>query len=89
MTEHIKTNNIKSETKGPKCLPKKVDTIKVYGPKFQIIIKNGKTNLFVCGFLKILRYVSIFLKLNFKDAVQKIPIEGASNFRVTKNNFLL
>ena len=38
-------------------------------------------------FAKIIRYVSIFLKINFKDIVQKMLIEGASDFRVIKTNF--
>ena len=39
-------------------------------------------------FTKIIHYVSIFLKINFIDVVQKMPIEGASDFREPNNNFL-
>ena len=37
-------------------------------------------------FTKIICYVSIFLKINFKD-VQQLPIQGDLDFRVTNNNF--
>ena len=39
-------------------------------------------DLFVV-FAKIICYVSILLKINFKDVVQKMPIEGASDLRAT------
>ena len=39
-------------------------------------------------FAKIIRYVIIFLKIIFKDGFLKIPIEGASDFKATNNNFL-
>ena len=37
---------------------------------------------------KTMLYISIFLKINFKDKVQKIPIEGALDFGAMNNYFL-
>ena len=39
-------------------------------------------------FAKIILYITIFIQKIFKGNVQKMSIEGASDFRVTKNNFL-
>ena len=47
---HIRANNIKWETKGPKRLPKEIGTIKVQSRQFQMLIKSGKIGRFVCGF---------------------------------------
>ena len=77
MKVHIKTNNIKWKTKDLKCLPKEMGTIKVQGPKLQMIIKMEKlVDLFVV-FAKIIHYVRLFLKINLKNVVQKMVIEGA------------
>ena len=39
-------------------------------------------------FAKIILYITIFFKKFFQSNVQKKSIEGASDFRVTDNNFL-
>ena len=52
------------------------------------MIKNGKNGRFVCGFCKNPFLYFDFLQKNFKGNVQKMSIEGTSDFRVTNNNFL-
>ena len=39
-------------------------------------------------FSKIILYIMIFFKKIFKGNVQKMSIEGTSNFRAANNNFL-
>ena len=38
-------------------------------------------------FAKIIFYITIFFKKNFKGVIQKMLIVGASDFRVKNNNF--
>ena len=40
-------------------------------------------------FAKIILYTAIFFKKFFKGIVQKMSIEGASDFSVKNNNFLM
>ena len=51
-------------------------------------IKNGKKVDSFAAFSKIILYITTFFKKNFKSNVQKMSIEGASDFRVTNNNIL-
>ena len=55
---------------------------------FKWLLKTEKLVDSFEGFAEIIRYVSIFLKINFEDVVQKMPVEGTSDFRVTNNNIL-
>ena len=62
--------------------------IKIQGPKLQTMIKNGKkkVDLFAV-FAKITPEIAIIFENFFKGNVQRMSIEGASDFRVM-NNFL-
>ena len=40
-------------------------------------------------FAKIIFYITIFFKKYFKGIIQKMSIEGVSDFRVNNNNFLI
>ena len=54
------------------------------------MIKNGKKGPFVSGFsLKPFFISPISPKKNFKSDIQKMSIDGASDFRVMNNKFIL
>ena len=55
--------------------------------KVQNFKRSLKTESFAV-FDKIILYITIFFKIFFKGNVQKMSVEGASDFRVTNNNFL-
>ena len=50
-------------------------------------MKNRKQVDSFAVFVQIILYITIFFKIFFKVNVQKMSIEGASEFRVTNNNF--
>ena len=51
-----------------------------------MMIKTGKRVDSFSVFVKIVLYFTIFLKKkNFKGTIQKMSIEGSSDFRVTNN----
>ena len=52
------------------------------------MVKDGKNVDSYAVFANIILYIAIFFKNLFKGIVQKMSIEGASDFRVKKNNFL-
>ena len=52
------------------------------------MIENRKKLDSFEAFAKIILNITIFFKIFFKVNVQKISTEGASDFRVTNNNFL-
>ena len=59
------------------------------GPKHETIIKSGKKNIDSFSvFAKIILYLIIFFKNIFKCDAEKMSIVGASDFRVTDNNYL-
>ena len=72
----MKINIIKQETMVRKRLLQELGGINVQGPKFQMMIKNGKKVDSFAVFAKIISFIAIFFKKYLKGNDQKMSLEG-------------